>query len=239
MSIYQNNFSNYRMTLDKQIQGDQFEFISPQIYQGMEQDSNHPQIYDFSEQFQLIQQQGIGDLGDTLGREYNLQNFENEFPFINGQQYYQQNSLTSQNSLSKTKYDIQEIDDENQSSKKKLIKKQKIQTALPGESKNLHKCYGRQLQLFIKNFCNKTNNLIVKENQDIMQFLQIPGDKIGKCELNQILNSPLGKIISKEFFGQCLWKYNVVKESKTSVSSLFRHNIEPFWEVNKKKKLAM
>ncbi|CAD8179859.1 unnamed protein product [Paramecium pentaurelia] len=227
------------MTLDNYMKGDQIESITSEISQGMEQDSNHPQIYDDSEQFQLFQHKDMGDLSDTLEKEYNSQNIENEFSFTNGQQYYKQNSLSSQNSSSKTKYDLQEKDDESQSSRKKLIKKQKIQTALPGESKNLHKCYGRQLQLFIKNFCNKTNNLIVKENQDIMQFLQIPGDKIGKFELNQILNSPLGKIISKEFFGQCLWKYNVVKESKTSVSSLFRHNIEPFWEVNKKKKLAM
>ncbi|CAD8191944.1 unnamed protein product [Paramecium octaurelia] len=116
----------------------------------------------------------------------------------------------------------------------KVIKKKKIQTALPGESKNLHKCYGRQLQLFIRNFCNKTNNSSLKEDQHIKQFLQIPGDKIGKYELNQFLNCQKGKMFSQEFFGQCLWKYNVVKESKTSVSSLFRHNIEPFWETNKK-----
>ncbi|CAK87717.1 unnamed protein product (macronuclear) [Paramecium tetraurelia] len=135
-----------------------------------------------------------------------------------------------------------------QSSKtSKVIKKvcyyinfqKKIQTALPGESKNLHKCYGRQLQLFIRNFCNKTNNSSLKEDQHIKQFLQIQGDKIGKYELNQFLNCQKGKMFSKEFFGQCLWKYNVVKESKTSVSSLFRHNIEPFWETHKKIKSRM
>lgn len=39
------------------------------------------------------------------------------------------------------------------------------------------------------------------EDQDINWFLSLKGDKIGKFELNKILNSPKGKIFSKEFFG--------------------------------------
>jgi hypothetical protein len=45
------------------------------------------------------------------------------------------------------------------------------------------------------------------------------------------LETDVGSIFAKYFFGNCKWSYNLIKENKTDVEIFFRYNITYFEEV--------
>ncbi|CAK68038.1 unnamed protein product (macronuclear) [Paramecium tetraurelia] len=131
---------------------------------------------------------------------------------------------------------FQEEKNETQKQKLKVI----ADTMIPGESKNLSKCYARYLQQFIIEVCENTVDPKLKElrhEKDIQKFLSNKAENLTNFDLSQFIESENGRIFAKEYFGNCLWKQGVVKESKTSVPVLYRHNIEQFSKAIKAKKI--
>ncbi|CAD8196925.1 unnamed protein product [Paramecium pentaurelia] len=176
--------------------------------------------------------------------DYKHEQQSNEFPYLN---YTTQEKKYSKKITTHQIYSNQPRDDDQSEIKEDLLRKNRkkqilkfnVDSILPGESKNLPKCYARQLKIFIKNVCDQTEDLEIqklKDDIDIKQFLQVQVEKLSKFELFKFIQTPGGSIFCKEFFGKCLWNFGVVKESKTNVNVLFRHNLEEFCQVIKKKK---
>ncbi|CAD8084310.1 unnamed protein product [Paramecium sonneborni] len=203
---------------------------------------NNDQFLDLSSQYEYQENsQGlfhfIATDQDRRNSTYE-DNMNNDLQVQNGERPMTKNEIVNnQNFFNRNETPLTQNQTNENNKKKNRTLKPEIESILPGESKNLSKCYGRQLQQFIQNVIRNTKDSKLKqliEDKDIQQFLSINPDKIRKFDLNQFVNSPKGRIFSKEFFDQCLWAIGIVKESKTHVNPLFRYNIEIFCETIKK-----
>ncbi|CAD8120797.1 unnamed protein product [Paramecium sonneborni] len=136
--------------------------------------------------------------------------------------------------------DVQIDGEENHSVKQKKKKHKgnsQIVVKIPGETKNLSKCFARQLQQFIKNTIKNSDDSELKktlENNVIKKFLEENPEEIGKAKLLIFMNTSIGQIFCKEFFGNCQWNYRLIKESKINIELCFRYNISYYQEVIKK-----
>ncbi|CAD8190463.1 unnamed protein product [Paramecium pentaurelia] len=113
----------------------------------------------------------------------------------------------------------------------------KVYTKIPGETKNLPKCFARRLKEFILSSVENTDDPELKNAQndsDLKSFLKLKPEQITKSKLDIFIKSDIGSIFCKEFFGSCQWNYGITKEGKTNVDPYFRYNIQYFWKSVKK-----
>ncbi|CAD8187766.1 unnamed protein product [Paramecium octaurelia] len=116
----------------------------------------------------------------------------------------------------------------------------KVYTKIPGETKNLPKCLARRIQDYITTIVQDSEDPELKNtlnNPEIKRFLDMKPEKISKQKLDLFIQSDIGSIFCKEFFGNCLWSYGITKEGKTNVETCFRYNIQYFTKTIKKRKL--
>ncbi|CAD8093589.1 unnamed protein product [Paramecium primaurelia] len=234
MFNYQNDFGNSIWNDESYCQDDYFNM--PQYpFQKYQSDD-----FEFYKQFSWKNRKNIEETND----DYKHEQQSNEFPQLN---YATQKKNSFNKNTTHQIYSYQSRDDDQSEFKEDLLRKNRkkqilklnVDSILPGESKNLPKCYARQLKIFIKNVFDQTEDLQLqklKDDKDIRQFLQVEVEKLSKFELFKFIQTPGGSIFCKEFFGKCLWNFGIIKESKTNVNVLFRHNLEEFCQVIKKKK---
>ncbi|CAD8106589.1 unnamed protein product [Paramecium sonneborni] len=122
---------------------------------------------------------------------------------------------------------------------KEQLKNSKIEVKMPGETKNLPKCFARQLQQFIENSIKYSDDPELKKALDysqVKQFLKLNPERMGKVKLLEFIGTNMGQMFCQEFFGNCQWNYRLTKESKTNIELCFRHNLSYYLEVIKKKR---
>ncbi|CAK56584.1 unnamed protein product (macronuclear) [Paramecium tetraurelia] len=116
----------------------------------------------------------------------------------------------------------------------------RVPTKFPGETKNLPKCLARRIKDFITSVVKDSEDPEIKmilNNPEIKRFLEMKSERISKQKLDLFIQSDIGSIFCKEFFGNCLWSYGVTKEGKTNVETCFRYNIQYFTKTIKKRRL--
>ncbi|CAD8173834.1 unnamed protein product [Paramecium octaurelia] len=114
---------------------------------------------------------------------------------------------------------------------KKKIRRNNPQSNKPGETKNIPKNFASVLKKCVQKILSNSKDEALKSFEkcrDWVKFKHLPHHKIQKAKIEEFVRSRVGKLIGKQFFGNCLWAHYFIQENKTDVSLYFKYNINYF-----------
>ncbi|CAD8105983.1 unnamed protein product [Paramecium sonneborni] len=110
---------------------------------------------------------------------------------------------------------------------KSIDKKSKIYK--PGETKNIPKNVLVGLMKFIETILEKKqieNYYEFVDDLDWKNLKDIPKSQLTKNTLISFLSTKIGRLFGKQYFGQCHWASNFLKQNKTKTSLYYKHNLQ-------------
>ncbi|CAK88602.1 unnamed protein product (macronuclear) [Paramecium tetraurelia] len=108
---------------------------------------------------------------------------------------------------------------------KKKIRRSNPQCSRPGETKNIPKNFASVLKKGFQKMLSNTQDEGLRSFEkcrDWIKFKHIPHSKILKAKIEEFVQTPVGRLIGKQFFGNCLWAPYFIQENKTDVALLFQ-----------------
>ncbi|CAD8095546.1 unnamed protein product [Paramecium sonneborni] len=170
----------------------------------------------------------LNDVLDSFYSEDNAQDQSRQgFGDIQIQNYLSDHSINSEIINSIDDLDQKIIQNENVLRLKRQIVRIQPQRRKPGETKNIPKNIARVMKKYIQNIIQNSLDGALRSyqnNKAWIRFKSIPHDNVMKKQIEQFLQTKLGQLCGKQFFGNCLWAYYFVSENKTNVSLYYKHN---------------
>ncbi|CAD8086644.1 unnamed protein product [Paramecium primaurelia] len=180
----------------------------------------------------------MSSFDEVYDDSYSQENFQNKtnlgYGDISISNFYSENQNILYN-LNSINFDHQSQNEGHDRIKKK-IKRIKNENNKPGETKNIPKNLASVLKKFIEKILSNKNDEALRsfsKCRDWIKFKHIPHDNIRKNQIENFLKTPFGKLIGRQFFGNCLWASFFVSENKTNVNLYYKYNLQYFKQTYK------